>query len=294
MNLLINYLGLVIWKYLPLLRPANVKIDGRLIISKKTIIKLNKNSKLNISGNADLSDSILNLKNSEFSCKNLVANACVIEIVDSKVELGDFIHIKDSKISLKDSILNGHNHFRIHNYSLKLVNSKANVSDYFLFEGNKWAIPEFDMSNSNFKAGSNIRIQANAGIVNSDFSIGNNSFINRGTVLSCRKGIAIGNYVMISYDCIIMDNNSHYLNYSYRRNEIDDGFPNGTKQNQMNKLDKAPVLIEDDVWIGLRCMIFKGVTIKARSVLAANAIVTKNIESDLLVYGNPNKYKAIK
>ena len=50
-----------------------------------------------------------------------------------------------------------------------------------------------------------------------------------------------------------------------------------------------PIVIEDDVMIGTRCIILKGVTIGARSVIAAGSIVTKSIPADCIAGGNPAK-----
>ena len=47
--------------------------------------------------------------------------------------------------------------------------------------------------------------------------------------------------------------------------------------------------IEDDVLIGTRCIILKGVTIGARSVIGSGSIVTKSIPSDCIAAGNPCK-----
>nr|WP_302897283.1 DapH/DapD/GlmU-related protein [Mesorhizobium sp. LMG 17147] len=49
----------------------------------------------------------------------------------------------------------------------------------------------------------------------------------------------------------------------------------------------APIIIEDDVWLGEGVTILKGVTIGARSVIAAGSVVTKNIGSDTLAGGMP-------
>ncbi|MBR1461783.1 MAG: acyltransferase [Prevotella sp.] len=49
----------------------------------------------------------------------------------------------------------------------------------------------------------------------------------------------------------------------------------------------APVVIEDNVWVGANATILPGVTIGSMSVVAAGAIVTKDVPSGVLVAGNP-------
>lgn len=51
----------------------------------------------------------------------------------------------------------------------------------------------------------------------------------------------------------------------------------------------APIVIEDDVLIGTRCIILKGVTIGARSIIAAGSVVTKSIPADCIAGSNPCK-----
>lgn len=48
-----------------------------------------------------------------------------------------------------------------------------------------------------------------------------------------------------------------------------------------------PIVIEDDVMIGTRCIILKGVTIGARSVIGSGSVVTKSIPADSIAAGNP-------
>lgn len=97
--------------------------------------------------------------------------------------------------------------------------------------------------------------------------------------LWARKEIIIGNNVNIGGDCILMDSDAHSLNYIDRRDSIKD---------QLNRKDGA-IRIEDDVLIGTRCIILKGVTIGARSVIGGGSIVTKSIPSDCVAAGNPCK-----
>lgn len=63
---------------------------------------------------------------------------------------------------------------------------------------------------------------------------------------------------------------------------------NGHSIDELNA-KRAPVVIENDVLIGARCIILKGVTIGARSVIGAGSVVTQNIPADCIAAGNPCK-----
>ncbi|GAB1620987.1 sugar O-acetyltransferase [Agarivorans albus] len=54
------------------------------------------------------------------------------------------------------------------------------------------------------------------------------------------------------------------------------------------EVTSLPITVEDDVWIGGN-VVCQGVTIGARSVVAAGSVVTKNVEPDSLVGGMPAK-----
>lgn len=96
-------------------------------------------------------------------------------------------------------------------------------------------------------------------------------------VLRCSEFIKIGNHVNIGADTIILDTDSHSINYRIRRDRFLDA----------KSAKTAPVVIEDDVLIGTRCIILKGVTIGARSVIGAGSVVTKSIPADCVAAGNP-------
>ena len=49
----------------------------------------------------------------------------------------------------------------------------------------------------------------------------------------------------------------------------------------------APVIIEDDVLIGANAVILEGIRIKKGAVVGAGAIVTKDVEANCVVVGNP-------
>ena len=61
---------------------------------------------------------------------------------------------------------------------------------------------------------------------------------------------------------------------------IKDALPEGAKYN-------APVVVEEDVWIGARAILLSGVTIGRGSIVAAGAVVTKDVPPYCIVGGVP-------
>ena len=51
----------------------------------------------------------------------------------------------------------------------------------------------------------------------------------------------------------------------------------------------APIVIEDDVWIGANVVILKGVTVKEGSIVGANSLVNKDVPPYSIVVGSPAK-----
>ena len=110
-----------------------------------------------------------------------------------------------------------------------------------------------------------------------EFVIGDYSGMN-GTLIYCAEKIIIGNYVNIGGGTRIYDTNFHNLDYLKRRDP---------KTNLVAKT--SPIIIEDDVFIGTNCIIGKGVTIGARTIVAAGSVVVKSIPADCVAGGNPCK-----
>jgi maltose O-acetyltransferase len=54
-------------------------------------------------------------------------------------------------------------------------------------------------------------------------------------------------------------------------------------------VESDPVIIGDNVWIGERAIILKGVNIGDNAIVAAGSVVTKSIPNNSLVAGNPAK-----
>ena len=110
---------------------------------------------------------------------------------------------------------------------------------------------------------------------NAFVSIGDNVGMSA-TRLWISKRLTIGNNVKIGACTLLIDTDSHPIDYDIRRTSNE-----GTRA--------SPITIEDDVWIGAHSIILKGVTIGARSIIGAGSVVTKDIPCDCIAAGNPCK-----
>ena len=123
--------------------------------------------------------------------------------------------------------------------------------------------------------------------------IGSLVFIGRGTVIDVAKSIKIGNYVMISSNVRITDNNTHSIKARDRKKDLINFFDHNFSRNSfytmgINNISKA-IKIGNHVWIGRDSLVLKGVTIGDGAVIAAGAVVTHNVSPNSIVAGNPAK-----
>lgn len=125
----------------------------------------------------------------------------------------------------------------------------------------------------------------------SEIHIGKKTFISSGSQLVCARKITIGNNVLIARDVLIQDGNSHSLDFKERRIDIDFAtsrhFGNPRIDKNWDVIKTKEIFIDDDVWIGMRSIILKGVTVGKRSIVAAGSVVTKDVPEDVVVGGNP-------
>jgi len=101
-------------------------------------------------------------------------------------------------------------------------------------------------------------------------AIGDYVLISPGTRISASDEIVIGNSVMMANSVYITDSDWHSI---YDRTARDERI--------------KPVHVSDNVWLGDHSVVLKGVTIGENSVVAANAVVTKDVPANVIVAGNP-------
>lgn len=98
-------------------------------------------------------------------------------------------------------------------------------------------------------------------------TLGKGAFLNRGVRVTSEASVAIGARTVVGFDSVILDSDQH----------VRAGLGAPT----------APVVIEEDVWIGCRAIVLKGVTIGRGAVVAAGALVTDDVPPNTLVAGQP-------
>lgn len=119
-------------------------------------------------------------------------------------------------------------------------------------------------------------------------NIGESCFIGEYSRIWSAHSIAIGNRVLISHNVNIHDHNSHSHSAAARHVHFNQIFSEGHPE-ILNDVSSAPIVIEDDAWIGFNATILKGVTIGRGAVIGACSVVTKNVAPYTIVAGNPAK-----
>ena len=110
--------------------------------------------------------------------------------------------------------------------------------------------------------------------VTGNLEVGDNLEITAEGSIICHKQITLGKNALISWDTLIMDSDFH---------EIYD-------EHQQCINENSPVTIGDDVWIGCRVLILKGVDIPDGTIIAASSTVNKPIgQSHSIIAGSPAK-----
>jgi acetyltransferase-like isoleucine patch superfamily enzyme len=108
----------------------------------------------------------------------------------------------------------------------------------------------------------------------SNIKIGKNCGFS-GTIIAASTSITIGDRVLCGANTTIFDTDRHPVDFIARHN--------------CEKADGSPIVLDDDVWLGMNVVVQKGVHIGKGTVVAANSIVTCSLPEDVVVAGQPAK-----
>lgn len=94
-----------------------------------------------------------------------------------------------------------------------------------------------------------------------------------GTSIGIKESLTVGNNVQVGANTYITDFDWHSFDPSDRDNP--------------KKIAASGIIIDDNVWLGLNCIVLKGVHIGANAIIGAGSVITKNIPANCIAAGNP-------
>jgi acetyltransferase-like isoleucine patch superfamily enzyme len=139
-----------------------------------------------------------------------------------------------------------------------------------------WPIKWLVIKNSLKKIGKNFRFSPDSLFTDHRLiEIGNDVFFSIGTCINTTVPVRIGNGVMFGPEVMIIGGDHNFSVVGRLMNQVKEGGVN------------LPIIIEDDVWIGSRAIILKGVKIGEGAVVGAGSVVTKSLPPYSISVGNP-------
>lgn len=163
---------------------------------------------------------------------------------------------------------------RIYSYLYWKIKNKQNKQRVFNY-----------MISPNSNIGKKVMIRDKTEIAN--ISIGDYSYISGPR--SFVRNAEIGKFCSIARD-VVIGVEGHNYNWLTTSPIITSTWYEFINENHIDEPRKGQVIIKNDVWIGLNAIIFPGITIGDGAVIAAGAIVTKDVEPYSIVGGNPAKH----
>lgn len=173
--------------------------------------------------------------------------------------------------------------FKVFKFLYTIVKLRVNrVSAHYRVIGNNFYIHNRgkiivgrQVSLNSFPNGSVYRTALSTYYKDAIITIGENCKLN-GVVIHCNRSVTIAKNCMFGPGTIICDNDSH-------RVVID--------HNERNcEAVSASINIMENVWVGMNCIILKGVCIGENSIIAAGSLVVKDVQANCLYGGNPAKF----
>lgn len=116
--------------------------------------------------------------------------------------------------------------------------------------------------------------------------IGQYCYVGEGTRVWSAATVSIGNRVFLSHGVNVHDSDSHSRSAAERARHFRELVTTGHPSFPEN-IECAPIVIDDDAWIGFNAVVLKGVTIGKGAIVGAGAVVTRDVPPFAIVAGNP-------
>lgn len=111
-----------------------------------------------------------------------------------------------------------------------------------------------------------------------NISIGESTYVGFDCVFDAYDNISIGSDCQIARNCKFISGN-----HSVKKGE----------KHGSNGYVTAPIIIEDNVWIGFNAVILPGVKVGSNSVIGAGSVVTKSFPADSLILSSAASLKSV-
>lgn len=125
--------------------------------------------------------------------------------------------------------------------------------------------------------------------------IGDRVYIGASTII-CKSNIQFGNDILVAWGVMFYDHDSHSIDHLERQADIrqvlldyNEFKGNFLARKNWSVVNSSPIVVQDNVWIGMDSLILKGVTIGEGAIVAARSVVTKDVPPFTIVAGNPAK-----
>ena len=203
-----------------------------------------------------------------------------VHIINSSLTIG-----ADAKVVLAENV-------SISGYRINIQKGALYIgANSILEKGANPSTPFINVQDGTLTISNNALIRSNFSIrFGGTCTVGKYTGIMEATEIRADEFLKIGDFNMISYECMIYDTNTHCMyDFETRRKKTIADFPLIGLESE--KPDSKPVSIGNDCWLGKRAVVLKGVTIGNNATVALCAVVTKDVPENFLAIGNPATLK---
>ncbi|MEI8082058.1 MAG: DapH/DapD/GlmU-related protein [Actinomycetes bacterium] len=134
-----------------------------------------------------------------------------------------------------------------------------------------WRIRVRLLRMAGIELGDGTRIEPQCFFGGSEVRIGQRTFINWRVFVDAAAPVSIGNDVSVGMGAMLVTSDHHL----------------GDAQKRAGAVKHRPIIVGNGVWIGARALIMPGVSVGDGAVIAAGALVTRDVAADTLVKGVP-------